>query len=99
MRDDAESPLLGERWRDAFDAMRRNCADSDVQIDAHAVRVAVAAHARRIGCNESNVVSACSYGLKAGNHTLACIREGSARAVVLRERQPSAATTAASPAQ
>lgn len=87
---DADCPLLGERWRDAFDALRRNQAESENHIDTDAVRNAVTAHAREIGCNESNVVGACSYALKAGSHTLACIREGKTRAANLRARQPAA---------
>lgn len=90
MHSDADSPLLGERWRDAFRSIVRNVADNEPPVDESAVRSAVGAYARSIGCNESNVTAACNYGLTVGHYTLACIRDGRTRATQLRLRQPAA---------
>lgn len=90
MPTDAELPLLGERWRDSFRSIVRNVAECDPPVDEAAVRAAVGAYARSIGCTESNVTAACNYGLTVGHFTLACIRDGKTRATQLRLRQPAA---------
>lgn len=90
MLNDAECPLIGDRFRDSFRAIVRNVVDNDPPVDEAAVRAAVSAYARSIGCTESNVTAACNYGLTVGHYTLACIRDGKSRATQLRLRQPAA---------
>lgn len=89
MHPDAESPLIGEKWRDGMASICRSFHETS-HVDERAVRASVTAYAHDIGCTESNAVAAANYGLVSGHYTLACIRIGKHRAEQLRRRQPAA---------
>ncbi len=61
------------------------------ELDRPAVEKAVAAFARRIGCDLSNQAAAVSWALKYGRNTMDACRIGRERACALRNRQPPSA--------